>query len=93
MNCKDFDFTGFQRFYIDLKLPLMYIKGSKGLLACGYFNHDTFTRTGEACAIVSGVANFDDMLAATVGEASRAAIGLGVRVGVTKGWEALELFR
>jgi uncharacterized protein YunC (DUF1805 family) len=42
------------------------LQGSEGLLACGYLSVETFNKTGEAAAIVTGVKNFDDMSAATV---------------------------
>jgi uncharacterized protein YunC (DUF1805 family) len=51
---------------ISLKLPLLILQGSEGLLACGYLSVETFNKTGEAAAIVTGVKNFDDMSAATV---------------------------
>jgi uncharacterized protein YunC (DUF1805 family) len=84
--------TGFEPHHIALKLPLLILRGSKGLLACSYLNAETFTKTGEAAAIVSGVKNFDDMAAATVATVSRAGEQLGLRVGMT-GAQALELIR
>ncbi|MCH2128299.1 MAG: YunC family protein [Pirellulaceae bacterium] len=80
-----------ERLRIDLQLPLLIQRGSRGMLACGYINVATTNKTGEACAIVRGVNSFDDMLAAKVVEVSDQAKQLGVQEGMT-GQEALELF-
>ena len=77
---------------IDLKLPLLIQRGSRGFLACGYIDVETTNKTSEACAIVRGVSDFDDMLEAAVVAVSEEAEKLGVHVGMT-GSEALELFR
>ena len=68
---------------IDLALPVLLLRSTHGLLACGYFNVDTFNKTGEACAIVTGVADYDQMLTATVVSVSAAALEKGVEVGDT----------
>ena len=83
---------GIERLRLDLKLPLLIQRGSKGLLACGYIDVSTTNKTGEACAIVRGVGDFDDMLDAIVTDVSAAAEELGVRVGMT-GRDALDRFR
>jgi len=82
----------FDQLRIDLKLPLLIQRGSRGFLACGYINVETTNKTSEACAIVRGVNDFDDMLKAAVVAVSEEAQKLGVHVGMT-GSEALELFR
>ena len=51
---------------IDLKKPLLIITTDKGMLACGYVNHITTDKTGEACAIVTGVNDFEAMETALV---------------------------
>jgi uncharacterized protein YunC (DUF1805 family) len=86
------DWTGLEKHRIDLKLPLLVIRGSRGVLACGYLNVETFNKTGEAAAIVTGVRTFEDMLTAKVAAVSTAAEQAGARVGMTGG-EALALFR
>ena len=86
------DWKGLSKEKIELGLPLLIIKGAKGFLACGYINVETCNKTGEACAIVTGVKTHDEMLHAEVKAASAAAERLGVRVGM-KGKEALEIFR
>ena len=80
------------QFRIDLKLPLLIQRGSRGFLACGYINVETTNKTSEACAVVRGVNDFDDMLKAAVVAVAEEAQKLGVQVGMT-GSEALELFR
>ncbi len=86
------DWEGLSREQVQLRLPLLIIKGSKGFLACGYINVETCNKTGEACAMVTGVKTHDDMLEAEVKAVSHEAEKLGVRVGM-KGQEALEIFR
>ncbi len=88
----EIDWQGLDRARIDLALPLLVIKGTKGLLACGYVNVETCDKTEEACAIVSGVMNHNDMLVATVNAVSPRASALGVTIGMT-GAEALERLR
>ena len=77
---------------IELGLPLLIVKGSKGFLACGYINAETCNKTNEACAIVSGVKTHDDMVNAEIKIVSKKAEELGIKVGM-KGQAALELFR
>ena len=89
---EEMDWQGLDRERIDLALPLLVIKGSKGLLACGYINVKACDKAKEACAIVSGVMDHDDMLVATVNAVSPPALALGVMVGMT-GAEALARFR
>lgn len=86
------DWGGLIKEEIQLGLPLLIIKGSKGFLGCGYINDETCNKTGEACAIVTGVKTHDAMLSAEVKAVSTEAAKLGVRVGM-KGEEALEIFR
>jgi uncharacterized protein YunC (DUF1805 family) len=86
------DWQGFTKEQIQLQLPLLIIKGSKGFLACGYINVETCNKTDEACAIVTGVKTHDEMLGAEVKAVSTAAEQRGARVGM-KGEEVLSLFR
>jgi uncharacterized protein YunC (DUF1805 family) len=88
----DMDWNGLSKEKIELKLPLLIIKGSKGLLACGYIDVNTCNKTEEACAIVSGVKTHDDMLHAQVKAVSDAAEAMGVQVGM-KGMDVLNLMR
>ena len=81
----------FEKHRIDLKRPLLLMRGPKGVLACGYLNPATFTKTGEACAIVTGVSDYDEMVNAKVVSVSEAARAAGVEPGMTGG-EALERF-
>ncbi|MBI1317987.1 MAG: DUF1805 domain-containing protein [Candidatus Hydrogenedens sp.] len=86
------DWTGFDRFHIGLKRPLLLVRGSKGVLACGYLKVETFNKTGELAAIVTGVDDFDAMPGAKLIAVSNAAAAAGLAVGQS-GREALELFR
>lgn len=81
---------GFERFCLDyLKRPLLIIRGRKGFLACAYIDVATCDLTRDACAIVTGVSSFEEMLKANVIKVSKAASALGVEVGIT-GAQALE---
>jgi len=89
---ESFDWRGFEKAEIELKLPLLTVVGQKGFLACGYINADTCTKTGEACAVVSGVKTHEDMLSKPVIALSEQANALGIELGMS-GAEALELMR
>ena len=58
------------------------------MLGCGYVSLAAAEKFGHALAVVSGVASYDDMLAAKVGAVSTAAAALGVETGMS-GREAL----
>ena len=62
---------------------ILAIRAPKGLLGCGYLSAETAAKVGDALAIVSGVASYDDMLDATVKAVSPAAEALGVRPGMS----------
>lgn len=83
---------GLTKKQIQLGLPLLIIKGSQGFLGCGYINVETCNKTGEACAIVTGVKTHEAMLSAEITAVSQAAEKLGVRIGMM-GKEVLEIFR
>jgi uncharacterized protein YunC (DUF1805 family) len=86
------NWTDLSREQIQLALPLLIVKGSKGFLACGYINVETCNKTGEACAIVTGVKTHEEMLSAVVRAVSHSAEKIGLRTGIT-GQEALEMLR
>jgi uncharacterized protein YunC (DUF1805 family) len=86
------DWTNLTKERIELALPLLIVKGKKGFLACGYVNVETCNKTGEACAIVTGVKDHSAMLTAEIKAVSQEAEKIGVTVGMT-GEEALERFR
>jgi len=86
------NWDGFDRFHIGLKRPLLLVRGSQGVLACGYLNIATCNKTGEAAAIVTGVDVFDDMLDKELISVSDAAQAMGLAEGMT-GRDALERFR
>ena len=62
---------------------ILVIRAPRGLLGCGYISAETAAKVGDALAVVSGVANYDDMLSATVKAVSPAAEALGVNPGMT----------
>ena len=62
---------------------ILVIRAAHGLLGCGYVSVDTAAKVGDALAVVSGVANYEDMLHASVKAVSPAAEALGVRPGMT----------
>ena len=76
----------------ELKRPLLVMKGTKGFLACGYINPETCNKTEEACAIVSGVNDFEDMKKASIVAVSKAAEAMGIKMGDT-GESALAKFQ
>ncbi len=67
---------------------LLMIQGPRGFLGCGYFDVATADKVGDAMAIVRGVRNFDQMMAAPVEGVSEAAQALGISEGMS-GREAL----
>ena len=71
---------------------LLVITAPNGLLGCGDLNVATADQLNEALAVVRGVANFDDMLAAKVCEVSAVAEKLGISVGMS-GKDALKLMK
>jgi uncharacterized protein YunC (DUF1805 family) len=72
--------------------PLLLIIAPKGFLACGYIDVESCNKTKEACAIVTGVSNQDDMKKASIKKVSESASKLGIKVGMT-GAEALTLLK
>ena len=63
---------------------LLLIQGSRGMLGCGYISLAAAEKFGHALAIVRGVSNYDEMLAAKVQEVSAAAAALS-RISVPFG--------
>lgn len=89
---EEMNWKGLEKGRIELAYPLLTIRGDKGFLGCGYFNVDVCDKTKEACAIVTGVSNHNEMLTATIKQASSMAKELGIQEGMT-GKEAIELLR
>ncbi|MEZ4296915.1 MAG: DUF1805 domain-containing protein [Polyangiaceae bacterium] len=90
------DWTGLVRHHIDLALPLIFIRGARGVLACGYFDVRTFDHRDAPMAgvIVRGVTSFEAMLGEKVRDEdiSTEAKKLGIRGGMT-GRVVLGIFR
>jgi len=70
--------------------PLIFIRGERGILFCGYLNADAAEKFGLAAAIVRGVASVEDALCARVSYCTKKAESFGVQIGMT-GKEALSL--
>ncbi len=92
LQAEPFDWSNLKKQRIDLKLPLLIIEGKKGILACGYIDTSTCEKTGEACAIVSGVNDHSDMLLKPVVGLSSQARKLGIKLGMT-GEQVVALLR
>ncbi len=69
---------------------LVMIVANNGFVACGYLNMETAEKLGDALALVTGVATFDDVLNAEIIKTSSKAREFAVTEGMT-GKEALEL--
>ena len=79
----------FSAYLIPLKhAPLLVMQGGNGMLGCGYLSIETADKLGDALAVATGVASYQEMLDAEVKKVSRAAAALGVTPGMT-GREAL----
>ena len=70
--------------------PLLVIRALKGFVMCGYLDITTAERLGDVAAKVTGVRNFEDVLAASVVEVTTAAEDIGIKTGISAK-EALEL--
>ena len=91
MDNLEIDGMPFRGDIIPLKTSaILLIQGTNGMLGCGYLSTETADKLGHALAIVTGVASYDDMLAAKVAKVSAAATALGVTVGMS-GMDALKL--
>jgi len=86
------DFNGNKLDAISIKTEnsiVLLVKAKKGMLGCGYFSIDAANKLGDALAIVTGVNDFDQVLAAQVKLVSDKARELGVSEGMS-GKQALE---
>ena len=71
----------FEKLRFELKRPLLVVKASNGFLACGYINPETCNKTGEACAIVTGVDTYEDMYDSPIVAVSQKGLELGIEIG------------
>ena len=72
---------------------ILLIKAGHGFLGCGYFSLATAEKVGDAAVIVTGVKNFEDMLAAKVKAVSPAAAALGITTEMNGRQALLKLIR
>jgi uncharacterized protein YunC (DUF1805 family) len=82
---------GLERHEIQLDQKLLVVKGSRGVIGCGYLNVASFEKFGEACAIVPAV-DLQAMPDAKVTAVTSKAKELGIEVGMS-GREALDRIR
>lgn len=82
---------GLEPHAIQLGQTLLLVKGSRGIVACPYLNVETFSRGGEACAIVSAP-QLADIPGGKVVAVTPKAQELGIEVGMS-GREALDKIR
>lgn len=61
---------------------LVYIKGSKGFIMCGYLNLETAEKKGNIAAVVTGIKTAEDMLGANIAAATSFARAAGITEGM-----------
>jgi uncharacterized protein YunC (DUF1805 family) len=87
------NWTGPIKEKIQLKVPLVLIRGRKGFLSCAYIRVETCDYLKEACAIVGGIImTHEELINAKVRQVSIEAEKLGVKSGMS-GKEAMEFLR
>ncbi len=69
---------------------LVYIKGSKGFIMCGFLNLETAEKKGNIAAFVTGVKTIDDVLKTKIAAATSFASAAGIASGMPVS-EALEI--
>ena len=62
--------------------PLLVIRAPRGFVMCGYLDISMAQRLDDVAVKVTGVRNFEDVLASGVVEATKAATDLGIEVGM-----------
>ena len=60
--------------------PLLVIRAPRGFVMCGYLDISMAQRLDDVAVKVTGVRNFEDVLASGVVEATQAAIDLGIEL-------------
>jgi uncharacterized protein YunC (DUF1805 family) len=68
---------------------LVFIKGSKGFIMCGYLNLETAEKMNNIAAIATGVKTVDDMLKKNIVSSTTNAQKIGIIPGISV-LEALE---
>ena len=62
--------------------PLLVIRAPRGFVMCGYLDISMAEQLDDVAVKVTGVRNFEDVLASGVVEATQAAFDLGIEVGM-----------
>lgn len=76
------------KYRIELASPLLVIKANGGISGGGYLRAETFSKTGEVFALLTGMSNYNEMLAASGVSISDEAAKIGASIGDT-GREAI----
>jgi uncharacterized protein YunC (DUF1805 family) len=63
--------------------PLLVIRAPRGFVMCGYLDISMAEQLDDVAVKVRGVRNFEDVLASGVVEVTKAAIDLGIEVGMS----------
>ena len=61
---------------------LVFIKGSKGFIMCGYLNMETAEKMKNIAAVATGVQTVDDMLKTSIVKATSYAQSAGIKIGM-----------
>ena len=62
--------------------PLLVIRAPRGFVMCGYLDISMAEQLDDVAVKVTGVRNFEDVLASAVVEATKAADALGIELGM-----------
>jgi uncharacterized protein YunC (DUF1805 family) len=62
---------------------LVFTKGSKGIIMCGYLNLETAEKMNNVAAIVTGVKTVDDMLNKNIVSSTTNAQKIGIVPGIS----------
>ena len=74
-------YTGFEG-EIAPGIKLVFIKGAKGFIMCGYLNMETADKFNNIAAIATGIKSIDDMLKTNVVKVSAKAREAGIVEGM-----------
>ncbi|KCZ72639.1 hypothetical protein ANME2D_01070 [Candidatus Methanoperedens nitroreducens] len=80
-------------FKLDMEhAPLLVIRADKGFVMCGYLNMEVADKLGDVAVRVTGVRNIEDVLDARAVDVSRAAVKLGITIGMTAREALMRMF-
>ena len=67
---------------IALGSSLVFIKGAKGFIMCGYLNLETAEKMKNIAAVAAGVKTVDDMLKTSIVKTTSFADNAGIKIGM-----------